>query len=47
MYTMTIETVGCSEGSGYVDQTAQRHISQNNKNTLLKLSVMTISNLRV
>ena len=43
---MITETVGCSEGSGYVDQTALRHISQNSKKSLLKLSVMTFSNLR-
>jgi hypothetical protein len=43
---MLIETVGCSEGSGYVDQTALRHISQNSKKYLLKLSVMTNSDLR-
>ena len=46
LYTMITETVGCSEGSGYVDQTALRHISQNSKKSLLTLSVMTISNLR-
>jgi len=46
LYTMITETVGCSEGSVYVDQTALRHISQNSKKSLLTLCVMTISNLR-
>jgi len=46
LYATIIETVGCSEVSGYVDQTAMRHISQNSKKSLLTLSVMTISNLR-
>jgi hypothetical protein len=46
MCTVIIETVGCSQGSGHVDQTALGHVSQNSKKSLLKLSVMTISNLR-
>ena len=45
LFTMIIETQGCSEGSGYIEQTALRHVSQNSKKSLLQLFVMMISNL--
>ena len=47
MYTMIIETVRCSEGSGYIQQTALRQVSQNSKESVLNSSVTAISNLRV
>jgi hypothetical protein len=35
-FTMIIETVGCSEGSGYFDEAELCNVSQNSKVSLLK-----------